>query len=326
MTLKTPLITINVFAHARRRYIKTNFQQLAGLEKSLKSEICINLIADNCTKRGLSGIAKELQKSGISTRLIYANTYLKKVDVASKVKTAMVSKIDEDIFLTTENWHKLLTDSFNFKMEDEGILAPLISSGVPSVEYFLDNFLGESEVNSLREKFSKFVFVDAWGVDFSSLQGSYSSIEYSSFFNTVSKLNHYYKGVHPIRFSSDCQEELLNSIKYSKSWLLPIHSKGFILDNISPYFCNSFFITKTKTYKAIFDGINNGEYFNDGFEEVGLNQFLDRRSRPLYFNHGVAAIHPSYWTANGSYAALSDSFYQFCNSEFGNRDRERFNL
>lgn len=321
MPLKRPLLTINVFAHARRRYIETNFDQLIQLEKALKDEIQINLIADNRLKRGLSATATKLKKSGIKTSLVYANKYLLKVKVASTVETPIVSKIDEDIFLTASNWGKLLTDSFNFNLSDE-ILAPLISSGVPSVEYFIDSFLNKSQALSLREKFSEFNFVDAWGVDFSSLKGSYSKNEYLSFFKTIADIDHHYKGIHPIRFSSVLQHELLTYLKNSTSWREPIDSKGFTRDEESPYFCNSFFITMTSTYKAISDGIINGEYFNDGFEEVALNQYLDRRSRPLYFNHGVASIHPSYWTADNMYTALSDDFYKFCDSEFGYRGSE----
>ena len=321
MKQKNPLITINVFAHARRRYIKTNFGQLVDLEKSIKDEIQINLIADNRFRRGLAGTVRTLQKSGIGAKVIYANNYLMKVNVASQVKTPMVAKIDEDIFLTTANWQKLLSDSFNFDLDEE-ILTPLISSGVPSVEYFLDNFLGKSEAILLREQFSKFVFFDAWGVNLESLQGSYSTDEYLSFFRNVAKLDHHYKGVHPIRFSSGIQAELLKYIKNSTSWKTPIKSKGFIEDGVSPYFCNSFFISKTRTYQVIFDGISSGKYFNDGFEEVALNQYLDLKSRPLYFNQGVAAIHPSYWTDDNIYTELSDDFYQFCNLQFSRKENE----
>ncbi len=313
MTRKTPIISINVFAHARRRYIKTNFLQLIELERSLKNEIQVNIVADNHFTNGISGIARNLNKSGVRTKLVFASNYLKKVEFASKVKTPLVAKIDEDIFLTTANWEKFLSDSFNFGLDNE-VLSPLISSGVPSVEYFIDNFLTNAESVSLREAFSKFVFIDAWGVDFSSLQAVYTKNEFVTFFNAVSKLDHHYKGIHPIRFSSELQRNLVEIIKNSSTWLNPIHSKGFMLDTISPYFCNSFFVSSTKIYRMIFDGLTSGKYFTDGFEEVALNQYLNQNARPMYFNHGVAAIHPSYWTADETYSEISDDFYEFCKS------------
>ena len=83
----------------------------------------------------------------------------------------------------------------------------------------------------------------------------------------------------------------------------------------SPYFCNSVFIVGTKTYNDVVAGIDKGVFFSDGFDEVALNQYMDLSGRNVYFNSGVAAIHPSYNTIGYQYESISDKFFSTIQAE-----------
>jgi hypothetical protein len=53
----------------------------------------------------------------------------------------------------------------------------------------------------------------------------------------------------------------------------------------------------------------DGEYYNDNFEELAINQHLDYLGRPFFVAQGCAAIHPSYNSIGSLYEELSDRLF-----------------
>jgi hypothetical protein len=314
MKSPTPLLTINFFAHTRSRYIYSIVGELAKLDKNLKKDISVNFLANRYFRNNLKSAKSVLDESGISNNVLSNKRYLGKSTIVGNSKSPLSMKIDEDIFLTATNWEKFLVDSFNFDIRDS-VLAPTVSSGIPGVEKFISNFLPEKLAEEYRAAFRDVEIPNSWGADYSSLRGVYDPKNLEIFFENVAKVNHHYKGVHPIRFDASLQTKLIDDIFIHRNWEKPISDKGFEKMEYSPYFCNSVFIVGTKTYNDVVAGIDKGVFFSDGFDEVALNQYMDLSGRNVYFNSGVAAIHPSYNTIGYQYESISDKFFSTIQAE-----------
>ena len=217
-------------------------------------------------------------------------------------------KLDEDIFMTTAVWERFLRDCFE-DMPLQSVLAPVISSGIPGVEPFLTSFSDQAFAIQFRKKLGQVKIPNSWGANYESLIGKYDSESQEEFFAAVNDINHHYKGVHPLRFSEELQRELVNQILKNASWRKPLETGERTEFNSFPYFCNSAFVTSASVYREVIEGVDKGIYFTDGFDEVALNQYLERRGRPLIFNGATAAIHPSYNTIGANYVAISDHFF-----------------
>jgi hypothetical protein len=319
MKSPAPLLTINFFAHTRSRYISSTLGELAKIDKNLKRDISVNFLVNRHFGSNLRDAKSVLDKSGIRYNVLSNKRYLGKSVIVGNSKSPLSMKIDEDIFLTVANWEKFLVDSFNFDIGNS-VLAPTVSSGIPGVEKFISNFLPQQLGEEYRAAFREISIPNAWGADYSGLREVYDPQNFEIFFAHVAKVNHHYKGVHPIRFDASIQAKLISDLFVHRSWETPISNKGFEKLEWSPYFCNSIFIIATKTYKDVVIGINKGEFFNDGFDEVALNQYLNLSGRNVYFNAGVAAIHPSYNTIGYQYESISDQFFATI------RDENKLNL
>jgi hypothetical protein len=183
----------------------------------------------------------------------------------------------------------------NFQTVDA--LAPVLTTGVPSCELFFDDWL-PPEFRSTLRGFLASVDVPQriWGADYSSLVGTYKVESQARFFSELSKINHHYKGMHPVRFSKEAQEGLVGYVLANRLWNMSPKSNEITSISESPYFCNNLFACRRDFYVDVVQGIRKGSLFSDGFDEVAINQLLDRRGRRIQFARGVLGIHPSYNT------------------------------
>lgn len=306
--MKNSTLNIYIFAHSRRKYIYRILQELIQVDSKLLNEITIVLLVDNFTQSGMLQLIRFLRTHKINFHVVARRKYLDKSRVVSRAKSKLVMKLDEDIFMTSPVWERFLIDTFE-EMPMQTVIAPVISSGIPGVELFLSNFSDRAFATHFREKLALVKIPNAWGANYESLFGKYRAENPEGFFAAVRELNHHYKGVHPLRFSEDLQRELIEYVIETSSWENPLPSPRRTEISSAPYFCNSAFVTSTLLYREVIEGIDNGVFFTDGFDEVALNQYLDQRGRPLLFNCATAAIHPSYNTIGPNYAEISDNFF-----------------
>lgn len=306
--MKYSSLSIFIFAHSRRKYIYRICQELIWVDTRILEEIKVVLLVDSFTQSGLLEIIRLLKVNGVACSVIARRRYLDKSRVMSRSKSKLIMKLDEDIFMTSAVWERFLRDCFEDTPE-HSVLAPVISSGIPGVESFLSSFSDEAFAIQFRQKLSQVKIPNIWGTNYESLLGKYRTDSTEDFFAAVREIDHHYKGVHPLRFSEELQRELIDQVLLSSTWKRPLMGKGGIVPDTAPYFCNSVFITSSKIYREVIEGIDHGEYFTDGFDEVALNQYLDQRERPLFFNNSTAAIHPSYNTIGPNYAEISDHFF-----------------
>jgi len=226
------------------------------------------------------------------------NNYMVKVHSAvahaERHNIPYMMKCDNDIFLHSNTLDTMIE---NLPMLEDGkhlTLGPILSSGIPSVEYFVNDFLPDDEKKTLENMYLKTSFYNRDGASYEHLNAythGAKTWEPSLFFNAVKTMGHHYKGVHPIRFSYDANKYLNDCILHKKEAFFNQSASGIFADNTSPYLCDSIFCIKRETYKTI---INDGSLFVDPFDEVPLNKYAWANGMSHLFVKGGYAIHITY--------------------------------
>jgi hypothetical protein len=184
----------------------------------------------------------------------------------------------------------------NLSILDSGevlFLSPALSIGIPTVEMFMANHLTKEEQDELYKIFLSTHMEDRWACDYSSLNAHTTGAKewhHHEYYGAVGKINHYYRGVHPVRQSYRAQKLmfkfLLDKVEQFKA---PQDYKIEIAKY--PYFCNSVFVIRTDVWRRI---VNDPSLFADSFEEVPLNQYCDRNGLKQAFISNAFGIHTAY--------------------------------
>ncbi len=202
---------------------------------------------------------------------------------------------------------QILDDSKNL------VITPTLTSGIPTVEQFINDFCTPQEKEELHRLFLRHTFGPLWGADFTPLNKhtiqaqSWNAYE---FFKGVKDIPHHYKGIHPIRISEDAIFRLNDIVLSRRKELFSDRKFSFVYDNFSPYFCNSIYIIKRDTYKTI---LLSKDLFVDAFDEVPLNKYRDNNNLNIVYTENGAAIHVIYncITHHGIYERMfMDKFYE----------------
>jgi hypothetical protein len=244
------------------------------------------------------------------------NNYMRKiltaVTFAEENNIPYMMKCDNDIFFKSDTLDFIINNLGLLESDKHLTITPVISSGIPGVEYFMDQFLDKETKNELEKIFLKTVFDDKCGASYDYLNKHTLLSEKwnkTEFFNSVKQQNHHYKGVHPIRFSHEAMIFLNNYIIMNKEKFLNSNDMSIIYDDNSPYLCNSIFAIKTDTYKKI---VYDNSLYVDPYEEVPLNKYCwNNNMNHLFIKNGFA-IHMYYnWFPNHN-----NSEIEFCNKFF----------
>lgn len=306
-------ITVFFLAHKRHRYLELIAKEIANCSEATKEKLEIQfLVDDREMEQKLVSATDILVDAGFTVRTQIRSKYLDKSSAISRSKTKYVIKHDEDIFMSSESWDYFIEAIPKYNFKQNPVIAPVISSGIPSVELFLDYFLTAKQAHTIRALLEKVKFPDDFlGADYSSLNRKYKVNDFTNFFQAVSKIPHVYKGIHPIRLSFDAQKALMRASLENISWFKPTLSEPNLTEVPgSPYFCNSFFVSKRSFYRMVILSIRLKRLFSDGFDEVGLNQYMTLKKKNVIFDLNCAAIHPSYNSVGISYEEISDSFFE----------------
>lgn len=203
-------------------------------------------------------------------------------------------KCDNDIFLHSNTLDTMIENLHMLENSKYLTLGPILSSGIPSVEYFVNDFLVDDEKKVLENMYLKTTFYNRDGASYEYLNACTrhaQSWEPSVFFNGVKNMSHHYKGIHPIRLNYDANKYLNECILHRKDAFFNQSASGIFEDNTSPYLCDSIFCIKRETYKTI---INDSSLFVDPFDEVPLNKYAWKNGMSHLFVKGGYAIHITY--------------------------------
>jgi hypothetical protein len=250
-----------------------------------------------------------------------ANNYLKKVNFATEYaknkNIPFMMKCDNDIFLKTQTLDYMI-ENLEMLNDDKNLtLGPTLTSGIPGVEYFIEQFFDEDAKFEIEKMFLQTKFYDhMYGASYSELNKytlESAAWNKTAFFDGVKNLDEHYKGIHPIRVNENSIEFLNNYIVKNKHRFNMNYHLEIIDSDDSPYLCNSIFCIKTETYNRI---LNDNILFVDSYDEVPLNKYCwENDAKHLFVKNGFA-IHMYYnWKKECLYHEL-----EFCNKFFKDED------
>lgn len=233
-----------------------------------------------------------LSASPLIVHSSYTN-YIDKLKLCVDMNYKYSVKLDEDIFMSPGVWDYLFSN-VNMLDDDQNLfLAPTLSSGIPSCDLFIKHNLTPEQQNHMIKLFSDTRFSSAVGVNYSGLNKSLiNGYNENVFWDAVSKFNHFYKGIHPIRVDFNAQSQLNNYIIQNISRFF--EDREFFVEELNrPYFCNSVFAIKTDAWKNV---VNDQSQYVDNFDEVPLNRYKTNHNKKMLFISNAFAIHTLYNT------------------------------
>lgn len=309
-------VAINYILHQRPQYAIHTVNELIKLPGETRKEIVVNLLISN-SDDSVKHLYTILKNNNIETNVFLTpkGNYMTKINTGIKTNCEYSIKLDEDIFLGTHLWDYFIENLDILNDEENLFLSPILTTGIPTVDYFIDEFLTKEQQQELFKIFLQTPLPSIWGADYSNLnQHTIKATIWNSdsFYNEVEQIDHYYKGVHPVRFSPQAQLKIL---EYTINNLHNIVKKNnYSTFSVKrPYFCNSIFGIKNKVWQNI---LEDKSLFKDDFEEVPLNLYREKNDLKMVFIKNGFAIHPSYNTINifgTDYKILSDKLF---NNEF----------
>jgi len=308
-------LLIHYLTDERRHYTFPHFIKLLN-ESKYKNEWSLLILTNSNDEEFYETELKNVNIGSNIIKVANENNYLVKVDVAINIATQnnipYMMKCDNDIFLKAQTLDYMIENLDLLNNTPHLTIGPVLTSGIPGVEYFCDEFLDKDAQNTIKQMFLKTVFYNRDGAIYTSLnQHTINSSEWNKreYFNSVRQLEHHYKGIHPIRINEESLQFLNNYIIDNKERFMKEYSLDIIKDDESPYLCNSIFCIKTETYKTI---VNDNSLYVDGFEEVPLNKYAWKNNMNHLFIKNGFAIHMYYnWTPNHI-----NNETQFCNKFF----------
>jgi hypothetical protein len=208
-------------------------------------------------------------------------------------------KCDNDIFITAQTLDYIIDNLEILNGKSHLTIGPILSSGIPSVEYFIRQYLSNDERDIIESEFIQSQFYNRDGATYLNLnKHTVGSKKWNKdlFFNDVKNIPHHYKGIHPIRINHDANHYLNTCILKNKNKFFNSEPDSLILTDSSPYLCDSIFCIRTDTYKKI---VCNNHLFVDGYDEVPLNKYAWKESMNHVFINNGFAIHMMYnWHDN----------------------------
>lgn len=302
--------TINYFPHSRFYYASSFINEIIKIKESLRTKLKINLLFSHY-EPNLESIISFLQTHNIESQyhIVEGGDYMTKIETAlNNTTTEFFLKLDEDVFLPASVWEFLLESSNELNDNENAFISPLLSTGIPTVDFFIKQFFDDNAKKEIFDIFLKVQFGVIWDVDYNSLnEYTVNAKEWNpdNFYDGVSKINHYYKGIHPVRLSSEAQDYITNYVINNFNRLLEKRDYS-ILKTKKPYLCNNIVTLKTNTFSKI---VADKSLFKDGFDEVPINLYMENNElNMLLINNGLG-VHPSYNTIGNYYKTISDRFF-----------------
>lgn len=288
-------ITINYLPHSRPiEYWRLTSYFLNKIKPENKKKIKINVLATD-DRSWLDYLGNDIDSQSII--FPYGGNYLAKSYFASKDENPYSVKLDEDCFMSNHVWDYMIENIHILDDPDTLLLSPLVSTNIPLVDEFIEAYVEDSEVK--KQLYSLFknrhMPNNLWGVDYTSLNKyTVDSEEWNpeDYYKGVADINHYYRGIHPVRISIEAQlllnEYILNTIDKLLS------KQDYSLKEFNrPYFTNNIFAFKTEDWRKIL------QLPNDGFDEVPLSEYKNAYSKKCYYIDNGFCVHPMYNTVFG---------------------------
>lgn len=293
------MITINYLSHQRKdfwKYWEITSYFFNKIKPKNKEKVKINILA---TKNHDWGKYLEGFDFEVSIFPDVELNYMQKIDVALSAQTKYSVKLDEDCFISNHVWDYIIENIDVLDDDDNFILTPMLSNGIPHTDRFVESFV---ENKAVVEKIYGWYLnqempTGLWGADYVSLNAhTINSLKWNSkeFFEGVSNLNTYLKGIHPIRICANAQVLLNKYILDNFDKLIAKHNYS-IKKFTEPYYTTSTFVIKTEDWRKLLD---IGAH--DSFDEIQLNLYKERYNKNFLYIENGFGIHTIYNTIYGN--------------------------
>jgi len=246
------------------------------------------------------------------------NNYIRKVIYAAKyAKTnniPYVMKCDNDLFVKAQTLDFMIDNLHLLENDRHLTIGPVLTSGIPGIEYFKEEFLDTDAQKKIEELFLQTTFYNRDGATYDFLnKHTINAKDWNkdNFFQSVTSMNHHYKGIHPIRINEPSLQFLNDYIINNKERFLQNNELSIIDNDQSPYLCDSIFCIKTETYTKI---LHDNSLYVDSFDEVPLNKYAWKNNMNHLFVKNGFAIH-MYYNWKNNHIAYEE---EFCRRFFSN--------
>jgi hypothetical protein len=267
------MITINYLSHQRTgidKYWQITCHYLNKIKPENKKKIKLNILATR--EYDWSGSLQDIDHDVYYFPDIEVN-YMQKIHTAVTTSGKYAVKLDEDCFIPNHIWDYIIENIDVLDDEDNFILTPMLSNGVPHTDRFVESFILDEEVKkTIYDSYLNREMPNGlWGADYTPLnEFTVGSTEWNSqkYFEGVSKLNTYLKGIHPIRICAEAQVAMNTT---------------------------STFIIKTEDWVNL---LNMGAH--DSFDEIQLNLYREKYNKNFLYIENGFSIHTIYNTIYGN--------------------------
>lgn len=226
----------------------------------------------------------------------YMDKIFKLTECAKNNNIPYIMKLDNDIIINNYIIDYMIENLDVLNDNNNLCIMPCLSSGIPTVELFINDFFNEDEKKNIYCKFKNTMFPYIWNFDYSVLnQNNNQSWNNEQFFINVQNLNYHYKGIHPIRINDNCIHYLNDVIKEKINKIMDKQNYELDINKKYPYICNSVFIIKTNIYDNI---IHDKTLYVDPFDEVPVNKYYIQNKLNIVYVRNSFTIHPIYNSIN----------------------------
>ncbi len=340
-------ISINYIVYIRSHYTDTLIQQLIKIKEENKKDIQLNILHSGMLDiQGAPSLLSApchrdweadkvlLEANGIKTNIISQpnpGSFMEKIRLGIDNSGEYFYRLDEDRFIPHHVWDYVIENVDILEDDNNLILSPIDSTGIPCTDWFVEQFFSEKDKNLLFDMFKTIKIIPNDPVTPTADHSIANKAtvdsdpnkpwDYNLFYQLIGQSDHHYRGIHPVRISGKIQELMVDMIIKNKDKLLSKHDyEMFSIQlkpptperpNDRPYHCNGNWVMKTETYKNI---VSDLSLFVDKFEEVPFNKYAKQHGLDLVFIKNAFIVHPSYNSAGLTfYRTLSDKFFDAVN-------------
>lgn len=301
-------LQINMFCSKpeRFRFALRSYTEISKAKNRNKLRVCLHT-ESNTVEDWKNFFSDKKPDFKVMLAVHKTPTYLEKVYLAHKTDCLYSCKLDDDTLLSSHVWDFII-DNLNKINESTPIIAPILTNGIPSVEFFIEDFLDKEEKEQAFKLLLKGrINPNEWGLNYNPINEKINAMKTwcgREYWDFVSQTNtewlerpvpwHYYhvRGVHPARYSEEYNMFIADCI-FKKRDKFFSKQEYSLEEYEAPYFTNNMFVSKTDYWKETL------QLFDDGFDEgqLTLQKDIDN-SKILYVRNGFG-IHMAYgMTAN----------------------------
>jgi len=295
-------ICIGYLTDNRRTYTFDKFVYF--LDKiTNKQKIHLVILINNISKDFFEKIIKNNLTNINYTILLFSNdnNYINKIktfiDFTKKNNMKYCMKFDNDLIINNHIIDFMIDNVFMLENKENLYITPSISSGIPTTDYFIEDFFNEEEKKNIQTLFLKTNMPNnLWGFNYEALnEYTIKSNNWDSekFINKLNELGYFYKGIHPIRINKEAIEYMNYVILKYKKKIYEKQDYKIQINNTFSYLCNSIFIIDVENYNKL---VNNNELYVDPFDEVPVNKFCQMHNLKGIIIRNSFSIHPIYNT------------------------------